>query len=116
MSIINCKDEFLQHTMGKNIVCATLTHSDECDTSYNLPVGYTSEQLQQFLAATDFQYDVGYGSQYLYGTIWYTDGTWSSRGEYDGSECWEHNVRPVIPEELVSNYKLNAPKGAGEIA
>jgi hypothetical protein len=45
----------------------------------------------------DFEYDNGYGGQELYGTVWLVDETWLSRGEYDGSEWWEHNVLPVIP-------------------
>ena len=32
------------------------------------------------------------------GTIWYTDGTWSDREEYDGDEWWEHRVCPEIPD------------------
>lgn len=43
------------------------------------------------------EYDAGYGSQELSGTIWYTDGTWSERVEYDGSEWWAYRCRPEIP-------------------
>ena len=45
-------------------------------------------------------YDAGYGSQELYGTIWYKDGTWSTRGEYDGSEWWDYHCVPEIPVKL----------------
>ena len=40
------------------------------------------------------EYNDGYGSQELFGTIWMTDGTWYTRGEYDGSEWWEHHACP----------------------
>lgn len=44
-------------------------------------------------------YDSGYGSQKLYGTVWFEDGTWADRCEFDGSEWWEHRVRPSAPSE-----------------
>jgi len=66
----------------------------------NLKVGYSEQDFEQFLNSLDFHYDSGYGGQELYGIIWYEDGTWSERGEYDGSEWWEHQVIPDIPEEL----------------
>mgnify|MGYP000630626643 CR=1 FL=1 len=58
----------------------------------------------------DFEYDSGYGGQNLFGTIWYEDGTWSERGEYDGSEWWEHRERPQIPEELDRKDKVREQK------
>lgn len=40
-------------------------------------------------------YDNGYGGQELFGTIVFKDGTWLERGEYDGSEWWEHRKLPT---------------------
>ncbi|NBW23325.1 MAG: hypothetical protein EBR82_86815 [Caulobacteraceae bacterium] len=56
--------------------------------------------IDAFLHRLDFEYDRGYGTQELFGTIWYTDGTWSGRYEYDGAEEWVHRKIPVIPEYL----------------
>ncbi len=50
--------------------------------------------LKDVLPMLEFEYDCGFGSQELNGYIWYTDGTWSNRGEYDGSEWWQHQSRP----------------------
>ena len=50
--------------------------------------------LDDVLPQLNFDYDDGYGYQKLFGYIWYEDGTWSDRGEYDGSEWWQHQVRP----------------------
>jgi hypothetical protein len=48
------------------------------------------------------EYSLDWSSgQELYGTVWLEDGTWLSRGEYDGSEWWEHNVLPPIPIECI---------------
>jgi hypothetical protein len=105
--MINAKDEFLDHVHGTKalVKAAHVTRGDdyweEAGLTVDLRVKYTLVDYQRFLQALDFSYDSGYGGQELYGTIWYTDGTWSSRGEYDGSEWWEYNKCPEILEELI---------------
>ena len=97
----NCRNEFISHTSKMIVLCAHITKGDpDCrdSTPYVLPVGYTADKAREFLDSLDFSYDSGYGGQEIYGTIWYTDGTWSDRGEYDGSEWWQHRVEPEIPE------------------
>ncbi len=47
-------------------------------------------------------YNNGYGGQELFGTIVFKDGTWLERGEYDGSEWWEHRKLPT-EESLFNN-------------
>jgi hypothetical protein len=54
--------------------------------------------LEEVLPLLDFNYDSGFGGQELFGTVWYLDGTWSDRREYDGSEWWEHQVCPPLPQ------------------
>ena len=66
-----------------------------------LKLNHTNDEYNEFLNYLDFEYDSGYGRQELYGTVWLEDGTWLSRGEYDGSEWWEHNVLPDIPAECL---------------
>ena len=54
--------------------------------------------LEEVLPKLDFDYNDGYGSQELDGTIWFSDGTWSEREEYDGSEWWEYRLGcPDLP-------------------
>lgn len=103
--MINAKTEFIDHTKDKKaIMCADIKYGKDYGGDVQkfivLPMAATSNQIEMFLAALDFEYDAGYGNQYLFGTIWYIDGTWSSRGEYDGSEWWEYNKCPEIPELL----------------
>ena len=45
----------------------------------------------------DVNYNAGYGAQFLYGLVLFDDGTWLSRYDYDGSECWEYN-HPITKE------------------
>lgn len=98
----NAKNKFLEHTANLDILCASVAVGSYYDTKtpIRLFAGHTIEQLEDFLKVLDFEYDSGYGGQELFGTIWYKDGTWSSRGEYDGSEWWDYNMVPEIPEDL----------------
>jgi hypothetical protein len=68
-------------------------------------VDYQLDNMNDFLSKIDFFYHSGYGGQELFGNIWFKDGTWASRGEYDGSEWWEHHQCPDIPESLLTKYK-----------
>lgn len=109
----NAKQEFLDHTAercvgGRTIRCAEIKiwvgEYGDAPKIAILPVGYTTEDLALFLEKINVEYNSSYGSQELYGTIWYTDGvTWSKRGEYDGSEWWEFCEVPEITPELMGD-------------
>lgn len=95
-----CK-EFLEHIENRHILCAEVRYDNyNIDKIIRLRQDYDANDLQRFLDALKFDYNDSYGHQFVYGTIWYTDGTWSTRREYDGSEWWEHQVLPEIPKEL----------------
>jgi len=87
------------------ILCAKIEFdkdwNDKVQKTIKLSCNYSKEQLEQFYKELDFDYDSGYGGQMLFGIVWLKDGTWLSRGEYDGSEWWEHNKLPSIPKELL---------------
>lgn len=94
------------------IKCATVTHHQPYldankpkpeQKTFNLPVLYTGKEADEFLDSLDFEYDNGFGIQELFGTVWFTDGSWATRDEYDGSEWWEHHEIPEIPKHL---YKM----------
>ena len=101
----NAKEEFLQHAANRAVKCAEISIFDDVTYEPNgvagLPVDYTQDELDAFLKAIDIKYNNGYGTQELFGVIWYMDGTYSTRWEYDGSEGWEHHQCPVIPEKLI---------------
>ena len=71
---------------------------------------WTKEECEEFLKLIDFSYDNGYGSQKIGGVIWYKDGTWSSRREYDGSEWWAYYNQPPIPKYLIRIDKIRDRK------
>lgn len=107
---MNAKKEFIEHIANRKVKCATIfkepmslmfrEQKHPYSVCGNLSIGYCDSEYVDFLTTLDFGYDNGFGGQELYGTIWYEDGTWSERGEYDGSEWWQHNECPEIPDKL----------------
>ena len=57
--------------------------------------------VEKFKELADVEYDSGYGSQKVAMdlNIIMNDGTWFSRGEYDGSEWWAHHRAPAVIDE-----------------
>ena len=122
---MNAKEEFLEHIEDKKVLCAYVKKSSEFNqlleideylfNNGNRPnlgsilhKGYSQEDFDEFVKSIDFEYNNGYGGQELFGTIWYEDGTWSSRQEYDGSEWWRHFKMPEILEELLTKNGNNS--------
>ena len=99
MSKTNAKEEFLEHVTHNRVVKAAHIQIRQNDI-VELKVGYSDDDYEQFLDSININYDSGYGGQELFGTIWYVGGTWSERGEYDGSEWWNFCSCPDIPESL----------------
>ena len=98
----NAKTEFIGEVEGKTVKCAVVKYGEyQITAEYFLPCNYTRAEYDAFLQSLDFEYDDGFGLQELYGIIWYTDGTWSERYEYDGRENWVHKKIPVIPSNLI---------------
>jgi hypothetical protein len=107
---MNSKEELLRLLDGKaKLKCAIIANYDydDCDRdTYGgekyilLKVGYSESEYIEFLNKLDFDYYSGFGIQELFGELWFADGTWAVRGEYDGSEWWSHRSLPAIPNEL----------------
>lgn len=99
----NAKEEFIDEIKDRVVKCVYLKHGSYCipDRSFFLKIGHSGSDYSEFLNSIDFNYEDGYGTQELHGFIWYEDGTYSERGEYDGSEWWEHKSTPDIPNECI---------------
>ena len=90
---MNAQRELLDFIQDKpEVVCLTFAQ----DVNYQ-EGPYTTGTLEEILPLLDFEYDAGFGSQKLYGTIWFADGSWATRGEYDGSEWWKHQTPLALP-------------------
>jgi hypothetical protein len=102
----NAKEELLEILQKNNLIlkCASISYDRyymDKTIDFSLKVGYSVDEIQKFLDSLDFVYDAGYGSQELYGLVWFTDRTWLEREEYDGSESWSHKKLPEIPSDLL---------------
>ena len=98
--ITNAKDEFIKIIKGlPKVKCALIYY--EAEGVSTLKVGHSIEDWVKFTYSLDFEYDSGWGGQNLFGVVWFEDGSWLERAEYDGSEWWKHKICPVIPEELL---------------
>tara|TARA_R110000822_G_scaffold265188_1_gene389168 strand:+ start:182 stop:472 length:291 start_codon:yes stop_codon:yes gene_type:complete len=89
----NAKVEIIGHVNGKDVELIRIVFGKSYGSKQQL---FINGSLNEVLERLDFEYDNGYGGQELFGYIWYKDGTWSHRGEYDGSEWWEYMVRPDL--------------------
>jgi hypothetical protein len=98
---------------GTKMICASITldpfgHWDDEPKSYILRQGHTPFELEGFLNSLDLEYSSGYGSQELFGTVWFTNGIWMDRYEYDGSEHWDIHRYPAIPQELHNIHHIKS--------
>ena len=75
---------------------------EETSIPHKLKQGHTDAEYEAFINGLDFDYNAGYGTQELYGIVWFTNGIWMDRYEYDGSEYWAIHKYPQIPEVLIN--------------
>lgn len=92
---MNAKQEILEHINNSPVKHVRIEVTPRYPAE---PIKFEGT-LERILRLLDFDYDSGYGRQYIDGIIWYEDGTWSTRGEYDGSEWWRHHRCPEIGGE-----------------
>jgi hypothetical protein len=90
---MNAKEELIEHIADRKVKYIYIAHG----RTYNDNLVVIQGTLEEVLPRLNFKYDNGFGGQELEGTIWYEGGTWSERGEYDGSEWWEHRKCPECP-------------------
>ena len=117
---MNAKQEIIDHFSNviSKPLCAKVTHmprrgpfyEDRDGSASILTTGWNDADFKAFLESLDFEYDNGYGTQELFGDIWYEDGSWSEREEYDGSECWAYKSSPPIPAKLIRKDKEREAK------
>lgn len=90
---MNAQKELIKHIGDKDVLYIQIT----IDKLFRDKEEIIEGKLSDVLPKLNFDYDAGYGRQLLNGTIWYSDGTWSSREEYDGSEWWQYYKCPPLP-------------------
>lgn len=87
---------------GSPLVCAEVEYTaDVCsgEQTFCLRKGHKDQDLACFYDSLHIEYNKGHGMQHVVGTLWFADGSWAERAEYDGSEWWESRTRPPTPEQ-----------------
>jgi len=73
---------------------------------------YNVYEWNEFVMKLNFEYDDGYVGQRLFGFIWYSDGSWSDRMEYDGAEWWGYKKCPnfnlILEEAKKENHECSS--------
>lgn len=114
----DAKSELIQHvievhnTFKCNIKCAecfSMNTEDQLEI-YRLPINYTDIDLDEFYNMFDFEYIdlVEFTSELVItGTIWWSDGSWSTRDICGDFESWVYYRVPPIPKILKSKTTDN---------
>lgn len=87
----NAKEELIKKIGTTNIVWAKIDYPLH---DVVLAPNHTTEEKKAFFDKLDFNYDNGYGMQFIYGTVMLSDNSWLERREYDGGEWWERCYTP----------------------
>ena len=99
---MNAKEELIKHVASKEVAFVSIIFNE--NYIYDLIV--VKGKLEEVLPLLDFEYDDGFGMQELFGYIWYTDGTWSERVEYDGSEWWKYKKDLLGNIDIIKTFNL----------
>ena len=94
--LTNLYDETIKAINGRKIAYAKIKYINH---TYSLKPNHTySERGEFYNSLRNINYDNGYGSQYIFGFVVFTDGTWIERKEYDGSEWWGSKRCPLFTD------------------
>ena len=110
---MNAKQELIDHIEDREVIYVQVIFEPSHFKNKKTIQG----TLEEVLPKLNFDYDNNYCRQYIDGTIWYSDGTWSDRGEYgeyDVSEWWEHRKCPPLPARVT--YTLTPDELRNEYA
>lgn len=97
--IMNAKQELLNIITSRNLTILKIEITYD-NIDYNISYDNYSAitKIITTLDDLDFDYDAGFGTQELFGTVYCKDSNncpvWLTRGEYDGSEWWDINTIP----------------------
>ena len=105
---MTAKESLLKHIKDNKVEYVQIRCVDYDNDSEKTIQG----ELEEVLPLLDFEVehyeilDFEVEHYEIFGTIWYTDGSWSTRNEYNGVYYWEHLVRPIMPDKN-NQYKVS---------
>lgn len=106
--MINAKEELLEalRRSGKSIedieFAGVYYNCSNYDIGESGGARCVTEDTNFLLKFLNFSYDTGFGMQYIYGYILFSDGSWLERREYDGAEWWKFMTLPT--KESIEDY------------
>ena len=86
-----------------NLLKETLEVLEECNKTEQDILWVSSNDngyfsFEEFKQLANIEYDNGYGGAEVdYSLVIVGEDFWLSRGEYDGSEWWDFNIKPTKP-------------------
>jgi hypothetical protein len=100
---MNAKEELELEVRDRKILAAKIYFQYSVfdpKIEYVLYFNYSNQEYEDFLKFMDRDYHDGFGSQILFGTIWFGD-SWLERSTYDGSEWWTEKSYPKLPRRSI---------------
>lgn len=115
--MINAKEELLEtlQEIGKSIEDIEFAGVYYDYSNYDIEESgarCATEDTNFLLNFLNFSYDEGFGMQYIYGYILFSDGSWLERREYDGAEWWKFMTLPT--KESIEDY-INSRESSRDI-
>lgn len=99
--VLNLNNKSVSDILAINIVNTHYTNDDDIDVLISKVGESENSIIAKFSELKNYNYDSGFGSAYFDGSVvWFKDGSWLERWEYDGSEGWSYKETPVIPYNL----------------
>lgn len=98
------EEEFIEEIEKQTfqVLCAIIISGKN---KYILPIGYTKTDMASFLSKIR-NISKGYPGITDESYIWYLDGSWSERAEYDYLDFWAHRKFPPFPKEIIFNENI----------
>ena len=93
---MTAKEELVRHIKDNKVEYVEIyrTNYDRMSGEYKERIIHGT--LDKVLPMLDFEYEEVHE---VCGTIWYVDGSWSERDDYNDMPYWSHHVRPTMPSK-----------------
>ena len=91
---MTAKEELLRHIKDNKVEYVEIYRTNYDETRSSNVGSIIQGTLDEVLPLLDFEYEEVHE---VCGTIWYVDGSWSERDDYNDMPYWLRHVRPTMP-------------------
>lgn len=105
---MNLKDELLNHIGNRRVFCADIYIIREeskmgvprlTQFQVPLPIDFTQNEWDEFLRILDENSPDFHSKNRVWGTLWYDNVTWSTKG-IEFNDEWKYHRHPPVPKYL----------------